>query len=122
MYEYKIKSVDKVVDGDTVDVTVDLGFDIHHKIRVRLYGINTPECRTRDLEEKKLGFAAKDRLAELINVNLNDLYLRTKEKGKFGRYLGEIYSGVSRHDDATPTFNQTLIAEGHAIPYYGGKR
>ena len=126
MYEYRIKSVDHIVDGDTFDCTIDLGFNISHKIRVRMYGINTPESRTRDLEEKALGLAAKARLTELITeateVHNDQLFLRTKEKGKFGRYLGEIYRGVSRYDDGTPTFNMQLVAEGHAIEYYGGKR
>ena len=68
MYEYKIKSIDRVVDGDTVDVIIDLGFDILHKTRVRLYGIDAPESRTRDLEEKKRGLKATQRLTELLDA------------------------------------------------------
>ncbi len=126
MYEYRIKSVDHIVDGDTFDCTIDLGFNISHKIRVRMYGINTPESRTRDLEEKALGLAAKTRLTELITeateVHDDELFLRTKEKGKFGRYLGEIYRGQSRYDERLATFNMQLVAEGHAVEYFGGKR
>ena len=124
MYQYKVKTVDKVVDGDTVDVTIDLGFSILHKIRVRLYGINTPESRTRDLEEKKRGLAAKDRLYELIASSfLEDhiLMLETKEIGKFGRYLGRlIRKGDS--EDIELDINEQLVTEGHATRYFGGKR
>ena len=124
MYQYKVKTVDKVVDGDTVDVTIDLGFSILHKIRVRLYGINTPESRTRDLEEKKRGLAAKDRLYELISsafLDDNTLILETKEKGKFGRYLGRlIRKGDS--EDIELDINEQLVTEGHATRYFGGKR
>ena len=93
MYEYKIKEIDRIVDGDTVDATIDLGFDVLYKTRVRLYGINTPETRTKDLEEKARGLAAKERLNEIINKAVHmghHLILQTKEKGKFGRYLGVI--------------------------------
>jgi micrococcal nuclease len=124
MYRYKVKTVDKVVDGDTVDVTIDLGFDILHKIRVRLYGINTPESRTRDLEEKKRGLAAKDRLYELIMscfIDDNFLILETKEKGKFGRYLGNLIR-KTKEDTPELNLNQQLVTEGHAVDYFGGKR
>jgi endonuclease YncB( thermonuclease family) len=66
MYQYRVKEVTKIVDGDTIDAVVDLGFNILHKVRVRLYGINAPESRTRDLAVKKLGLAAKHRLGELV--------------------------------------------------------
>ena len=119
MYEYRIKEVDRVVDGDTIDVTIDLGFDILYKTRVRLYGINTPESRTRDLEEKERGLAAKERLSELINEN-PDLLLRTSKKGKFGRYLGELV--IRKENTIDKTINDILVEEGHAQSYYGGKR
>ena len=128
MYQYKVKTVDKVVDGDTVDVTIDLGFSILHKIRVRLYGINTPESRTRDLEEKKRGLAAKDRLYELIASSfLEDhiLILETKEKGKFGRYLGRLIrkaTTVKDGEELELDINEQLVTEGHATRYFGGKR
>jgi len=127
MYEYRISNVDRIVDGDTVDVTVDLGFDIHFKTRVRLYGINTPETRTKDLEEKERGLAAKARLAEIINYAQHmrhNLILQTKEKGKFGRYLGILIIQDSRPDHANErtNINQQLVEEGHAVEYFGGKR
>ena len=126
MYEYKIKEIDRIVDGDTVDATIDLGFDVLYKARVRLYGINTPETRTKDLEEKARGQAAKERLNEIINKAVHmghHLILQTKEKGKFGRYLGIIIIEDCRPDHDTRTdVNQLLVEEGHATPYYGGKR
>lgn len=126
MYEYKIKEIDRIVDGDTVDATIDLGFDVLYKTRVRLYGINTPETRTRDLEEKAKGLAAKERLNEIINKAVHmghHLILQTKEKGKFGRYLGVLIIEDCRPDHDTRTdINQMLVEEGHAEPYYGGKR
>lgn len=117
MYEYRIRTVDRIVDGDTIDVTLDLGFSIFHKTRVRLYGINTPEKRTRDLEEKKRGYAASERLSELLQEAT--LILKTKEKGKYGRYLGIIYKVTQ---DKKVDINQQLVLEGHAVEYFGGKR
>jgi endonuclease YncB( thermonuclease family) len=126
MYEYKIKQIDRIVDGDTVDATIDLGFDVLYKTRVRLYGINTPETRTKDLEEKERGLAAKARLNEIINKAVHmghHLILQTKEKGKFGRYLGILIIEDCRPDHDTRTdVNQMLVEEGHAEPYFGGKR
>ena len=114
MHHYKIKNVDRVVDGDTIDVTIDLGFSLYHKTRIRLAGINTPETRTRDLEEKAAGIRAKDYLIKLIE-EANLITLQTEKTGKFGRYLGIVYA-----DDVD--LNQTLINEGHATVYDGGKR
>ena len=127
MYEYKIKQIDRIVDGDTVDATIDLGFDVLYKTRVRLYGINTPETRTKDLEEKERGLAAKQRLNEIINKAVHmghHLILQTKEKGKFGRYLGIIIIQDCRpdHQEEKSNVNQMLVEEGHATPYFGGKR
>jgi micrococcal nuclease len=105
----------RIVDGDTIDVAIDLGFDIHYNTRVRLSGINTPECRTRDLEEKKRGLAAKARLEELLEGD--DLTIKTQldKSGKFGRVLGEIFM-------KNVSINERLVEEGHATPYFGGKR
>ena len=114
MYEYKAV-VDRVVDGDTIDVTIDLGFSVWKKMRVRMEGINTPESRTRDLEEKKRGLAAKDRLIELLGTNDNKFILQSHGVGKYGRCLGELFV-------EDKNINQTLIAEGHAVEYYGGAR
>ena len=114
MYIYSAKCL-KVVDGDTIDVRVDLGFDTFKKIRIRLVGINAPESRTRDLEEKERGLAAKARVKQLISENKNKFVLHSQGVGKFGRCLGEIYLGDSK-------LNDILINEGHAVAYYGGKR
>jgi micrococcal nuclease len=124
MYEYRIKEVTHLVDGDTFDCVIDLGFDIFHKIRVRMYGMNAPESRTRDLREKAAGLRAKMRLEELLQEkdmtpNYN-LILQTKEKGKFGRWLGVV---IRRYEDGVDQdVNQIMIDEDHATPYFGGKR
>ena len=121
MYEYKIKTIDHIVDGDTFDCSLDLGFNITHKIRVRMYGINTPESRTRDLEEKAKGLASKKRLIELLEEHKGNLIVATKEKGKYGRYLGIVYAeGVDGWDRLD--INGKLIEEGYAVAYFGGKR
>tara|TARA_R110000751_G_scaffold123081_1_gene223833 strand:- start:594 stop:965 length:372 start_codon:yes stop_codon:yes gene_type:complete len=123
MYNYKIKSVDHIVDGDTFDCTVDLGFNISHKIRVRMYGINTPESRTRDLEEKKRGLESKKRLIELLEHHEGDLVLQTNKKGKYGRYLGTVFADENAGDgEEQKNINRQLIDEGYAVEYFGGKR
>ena len=123
MYEYKIKSIDHIVDGDTFDCSVDLGFNISHKIRVRMYGINTPESRTRDLEEKARGLASKKRLIELLEQYEGDLILQTNKKGKYGRYLGTVFADQNAGDGQEQTnINRQLIEEGFAVEYFGGKR
>ena len=116
MYEYKAKLV-KVVDGDTVDVDIDLGFGVWLKNeRVRIMGIDTPESRTRDKVEKIFGLAAKDRVEELIK---KDMILKTfaakdgeDMKGKFGRILGDFMVGDKM-------LTEILIQEGHAVKYFG---
>ena len=113
MFDYNVK-IGRVVDGDTVDVIIDLGFSIHHKARVRLLGIDTPESRTRNLEEKALGLASKARLKELLKGQKVRLEC-TKEKGKFGRILGALWVG-------DVNINDQLCAEGHARPYWGGSK
>ena len=117
MYQYFVKNVLKVVDGDTVDVEIDLGFDLTKKERVRLGGIDTPESRTRDLEEKKLGLQAKDYLKSLI-MNADKLIVRTEKDGKFGRMIEYLYM----NPDATVSLNQMLIDEGFAWMYDGGTK
>jgi len=120
MYEYRAKIV-KVIDGDTVDVDIDLGFGIIlSDERVRIMGIDTPESRTRDKVEKTFGLAAKDRLKELlgettvlqtqINKNGEDM------KGKFGRILGDFVSNDQR------MITDILVEEGHAVAYFGGSK
>jgi|TARA_R100001086_G_scaffold248550_1_gene185808 micrococcal nuclease len=106
--------LERVVDGDTVDVTLDLGFDVKlHKQRVRLHGIDTPESRTRNLAEKKLGLAAKERLKELC---VGRFKVKSLGKGKYGRVLGIPYTEDGKD------ICQLLIDEGHAVEYYGGKK
>ena len=115
--------INKVVDGDTIDVTIDLGFDLYKKERVRIAGVDTPEKRTRDLEEKALGLDAtywmKDKLTETIKGD-EELIIRTELKGgtgKYGRLLGWLYVG-----DATVSLNEKMITEGYAWAYDGGTK
>ena len=126
MYEYKA-IVDRVVDGDTIDVTIDLGFKTWKKVRVRMEGINTPESRTRNLEEKKKGLAAKARLQEILDYNSNECVLKVSGVGKFGRAIASVYvdtlSPASDKSSMTEiNVNKQLIEEGHAVAYDGGKR
>ena len=119
MYQYKIK-LDRVIDGDTIDCYIDLGFEINTKKRIRFKGINTPESRTRDLEEKVRGLAAKARLKEILE-SAGEIHLDSHGVGKYGRVLGQLH--VS--NESSPTMvnvNQLLITEGHAVEYHGGKR
>ena len=122
MYIYKIK-LDRVVDGDTIDAYIDLGFDISVKKRIRFIGINTPETRTKDLEEKAKGLAAKDRLKSILE-GANKIQLNSHGIGKFGRCLGEIHVDVLDGKDCLTlvNVNKLLINEGHATEYHGGKR
>ena len=126
MYEYNAV-VDRVVDGDTINCTIDLGFNVWKKMRVRLEGINTPETRTRDLEEKKRGLAAKERLIEMLEFNKNKCVIQVSGVGKYGRALGTLFiESLSPVVSDTPitltNVNKQLIEEGHAVAYYGGKR
>ena len=116
-YVYKIK-VTRVVDGYTIDADIDLGFDMTYKKRIRLYGINTPETRTRDKEEKKRGLAAKERLQQIVDEQQGVLYLKSLDSGKFGRCIGVLFE----QDFDDQSINDILVSEGHAVEYYGGKR
>ena len=116
MYEYRIKKVVKVVDGDTIDVEIDLGFNISYAQRVRLAGIDTPESRTKDAKEKALGLEVKDRLKKAIDA-AKDVVVKTElpdSSEKYGRILGWIYL-----DGATESINEQLIEEGYAWGYMG---
>jgi len=111
VYEYNCK-VKRVVDGDTVDVLIDLGFDIAYASRVRLYGIDTPESRTRDKDEKARGLISKDFLKSWLDKGSVVIRTRKDKKGKFGRILGEMVV-----DDIN--INELMIEEHHAVKYHG---
>ena len=122
-YNFRVVKIDKVVDGDTIDVTIDLGFDLYKKERVRIAGVDTPEKRTRDLEEKALGLDAtywmKKQLEDTIAGD-EELIIRTELKGgtgKYGRLLGWLYVG-----DSTLSLNEQMITEGYAWSYDGGTK
>ena len=113
-FSYRVNKVTKVIDGDTIDVIIDLGFDIMYKSRVRLFGIDTPESRTRDLVEKKFGLMSKDFLKDKLK-NADKIVIKThkgEETGKFGRILGEIFCD-------NVNINQQMCDVGHAVAYYG---
>jgi len=121
-YIYRAK-LDRVVDGDTVDALIDVGFDIWFKKRIRFVGIDTWESRTRDLEEKKKGLEAKARTKQLLEEVSNKrgyFRLRSHGLGKYGRVLGELFimDGAGKQI----SINETLISEGHAYVYDGGKK
>ena len=121
-YIYRAK-LERVVDGDTIDALIDVGFDIWVKKRIRYMGLDTWESRTRDLEEKKKGLAAKARNKELIEeVSAKSGYFRIKSHGvgKYGRVLGELF--IQDVEGNTINVNQKLISEGHAYEYFGGKK
>ena len=112
MYKYNAKLI-RVIDGDTIDALIDLGFDVWVKKRIRLYGIDTPETRTRDLEEKKAGIAAKDRLSELMEHCDYKFVLVSHGVGKYGRCLGELLIG----EYGEIHINKLLLSEGLAEEY-----
>ena len=114
LYQYRVKEILKVVDGDTVDVIIDLGFDVFLEKRVRMAGINAPESRTRDLEEKAKGLKTKAWLIEKFNTD-EQIIIETSldnQYGKFGRVLGTFYIG-----DALLSVNLEMLTEGLARPY-----
>lgn len=116
MYEYRIKKVHRVVDGDTIDVDIDLGFNISYFQRVRLAGIDTPESRTKDLYEKQLGLEVKKKLDDLIKA-ATTIVVKTEKPDsseKYGRVLGWLYL-----DGAEKSVNEALIAGGYAWDYMG---
>ena len=118
MFDYPCKLV-RVVDGATIDVNSDLGFSVWHKARVRMLGIDTPESRTRNLAEKAMGLASKARLKEML-TGKKLMIECSKEKGKFGRVLGNVIA-VDK-DGTAMNCNDQLCVEGHARPYFGGKK
>jgi len=122
-YNFRVTKIKKVLDGDTIDVVIDLGFDLTKTERVRIAGVDTPEKRTRDLEEKALGLDAtnwlKEKLTETIKGE-DELTIRTELKGgvgKYGRLLGWLYIG-----DSNLSLNKQMIEQGYAWEYDGGKK
>ena len=122
-YNFRVTEINKVLDGDTIDVTIDLGFDLFKKERVRIAGVDTPEKRTRNLEEKALGLDATEWLKGKLEGAINgddDLIIRTELDGgvgKYGRLLGWCYIG-----DAIVSLNEQMIDQGYAWPYDGGTK
>lgn len=122
-YNFRVVEINKVLDGDTIDVTIDLGFDLYKKERVRVAGVDTPEKRTRDLEEKELGIDATNWLKEKLEGAIlgdDDLIIRTElvgGVGKYGRLLGWLYIGTDN-----VSLNEQMIDEGYAWPYDGGTK
>ena len=122
-YNFRVTEIVKVLDGDTIDVLIDLGFDLFKKERVRIAGVDTPEKRTRDLEEKERGLKAKDRLINILKENEDSVVLKSHGIGKFGRCLGELIAYKLFENSLLPmSINQQLVDEGHAVEYFGGKR
>ena len=122
-YNFRVIKINRVVDGDTIDVTIDLGFDLYKKERVRVAGVDTPEKRTRDKEEKELGIDATNWLKKKLEDALkgeDNLVIRTElvgGVGKYGRLLGWLYLG-----DAESSLNEAMIKEGYAWSYDGGTK
>ncbi len=122
-YNFRVTEINKVLDGDTIDVTIDLGFDLYKKERVRVAGVDTPEKRTRNLEEKALGIDATNWLKEKLESTINgdgELSVRTElvgGVGKYGRLLGWLYI-----DDSEVSLNEQMIDEGYAHAYDGGTK
>ena len=122
-YNFRVIKIDKVLDGDTIDVTIDLGFDLYKKERVRIAGVDTPEKRTRNLEEKALGIDATNWLKKALEDVLagdDELIVRTELHGgvgKYGRLLGWLYVG-----DEELSLNEQMITQGYAHAYDGGTK
>ena len=119
MYEYRVKKVLKVVDGDTIDVDIDLGFNVSYTQRVRLAGIDTPESRTTDLKEKALGLEVKEYLKSLLD-STDDIVIQTEKPDsseKYGRILGWLFI-----DDEEISVNEKMINDGYAWEYDGGTK
>jgi micrococcal nuclease len=118
-YIYRIKSVLKVVDGDTIDASIDLGFDISLSKRIRLAGIDTPESRTRNLEEKALGLESKEWLKKALE-GAKDIIIKTEKPDsteKYGRIIGHLFINGQE-----TSLNNQMIEEGYALPYDGGTK
>ena len=122
-FNFRVTKIDRVLDGDTIDVTIDLGFELYKKERVRIAGVDTPEKRTRNLEEKALGLDATDWLKDKLEGAISGddaLVIRTElvgGTGKYGRLVGWCYIG-----DSTVSLNEQMIEAGYAHAYDGGSK
>jgi micrococcal nuclease len=119
LYVYRIKSITKVVDGDTIDANIDLGFDISFTKRIRLAGIDSPESRTTNLKEKALGLESKEWLKKTLE-GAKDILIKTEKPDsteKYGRIIGHLFI-----NDQETSLNNQMIAEGYALEYEGGKK
>ena len=119
LYVYRIKSITKVVDGDTIDANIDLGFDISFTKRIRLAGIDSPESRTTNLKEKALGLETKEWLKKTLE-DAKDILIKTEKPDsteKYGRIIGHLFINGQE-----TSLNNQMIDEGYALPYDGGKK
>jgi micrococcal nuclease len=119
LYVYRIKSITKVVDGDTIDANIDLGFDISFTKRIRLAGIDSPESRTTNLKEKALGLESKEWLKKTLE-DAKDILIKTEKPDsteKYGRIIGHLFI-----NDQETSLNNQMIDEGYALAYEGGKK
>jgi micrococcal nuclease len=119
LYVYRIKSITKVVDGDTIDANIDLGFDISFTKRIRLAGIDSPESRTTNLKEKALGLETKEWLKKTLE-DAKDILIKTEKPDsteKYGRIIGHLFI-----NDQETSLNNQMIDEGYALAYEGGKK
>jgi micrococcal nuclease len=119
LYHYKAEVI-SVYDGDTITVMIDQGMKHFARVKVRMIGINTPEIRTKDLQEKERGYAAKDYLKSRIEGKT--IVINTVKKGKFGRWLGVIWIYEDGMEELGESLNDEMIRVGHAVSYDGGKR
>lgn len=121
MYTYRIKKINSVTDGDTIDCDIDLGFDISLNQKIRLAGIDTPESKTKDLNEKKYGLEAKEYLKSKLSEYKGQLIIRTEKPDsteKYGRIVGWLYLG----DEIKTSLNELMVSEGYAWSYLGDKK
>lgn len=121
MYTYRIKKINSVTDGDTIDCDIDLGFDISLNQKIRLAGIDSPESKTKDLNEKKYGLEAKEYLKSKLSEYKGQLIIRTEKSDsteKYGRIIGWLYLG----DETKTSLNEMMVSEGYAWSYLGDKK
>ena len=121
LYHYELKEIVKIVDGDTFDAIIDLGFGVSIKKRIRLHGINTPECRTRDLKIKAKGLEAKERLRKMLSEHeVEKVFIKSFGNGKYGRLIAKVL--VGERGRAKKDIAAIMIIDGYGVPYDGGKK